>query len=338
MRSRTVATWTLVAAGILLWGGGCLTRKEGLTVHEDGSITVVHEISGDAGDLNGGAAQLPLREPFAVRRFVREKSDGKKEHCAIAEATYRSAAAMPQTFAGDNAPYREASLHFTNHLSITEHDDGVHYVFVRRYIGRDWGRYAFDRKRAFPEHVEKLLDQGPIEKLQPDEQRTVLAAFADYERRKLHIWLERALDEVGNDDNRWRVLLQAGAAIDQFHKEQLVVDRLVTLLELPSNELEKQADSLMQSWLQRAKNTATAGLSSMAARERFEERFALYRHDFEVSEDLRDENFELRVQMPGTVVHSNGVTTGSTTQWQFSGQELCLGDRVLVVESVVAKP
>lgn len=325
----------------LIWAGGCLDREEGITVLEDGSIRVVHELSGDAGDLNGGAAWLPLGPDYSVRRFTRETKDGKRKHCAVAEAHYASAAAMPERFAPDDHPLADAALHFTTDLHVEEQSDGVHYLFVRRYVGRNWGRYAFERRRAFPDAVEQLMDSGPIEKLAPEQQRQVLAAFADFERRKLQAWVEFALADVARerddvtDATRWRGQLLATDAINSYAAGQLSGEQLLGLLDLAPSVLEETTDAILTAWIGAALEAAGSRLPT-AAQGRLRERFDYYRHDFEVSEDLRDENFKLTVTMPGKILRSNGQGQHSQARWSFSGQELCDGDRVLIVESVVA--
>ena len=66
----------------------------------------------------------------------------------------------------------------------------------------------------------------------------------------------------------------------------------------------------------------------------FTDRFAEHRRFHEITEDLGDDGFVIKVTMPGIIVGDNGESAnGSTVTWTFSGAMLRDRDLELMVTS-----
>lgn len=326
---------TLVTVACVL--PGCLEREERITVRADGSLDVRHEIHGDRADLDGGAARLPAPPHFATRRFDRAVDD-KTERVLEAAARFRRAEDVPTTFAAADDPLAAAALTFSTTLVVRDESDRTVYLFVRRYRPRAWARYHHHFRRAIPEELEARCKGTSIEDLPDDDRRAALRGLADYERRKVREWMRLALDETtidaGTREDAW---LTAARAVDAYHAANLGLPRLEALLAQPKAAQQDAADAIERDMERHALDAAMRVLGPAGVSRRdVAYRVALAHEAFRVTDDLGDEAFTVRVEMPGRLVDDNGdAREGNTVRWAFDGNALRDRTVVLVARSVV---
>ena len=113
--------------------------------------------------------------------------------------------------------------------------------------------------------------------------------------------------------------------------------RLLELLELPSEEVERRTADIQVRIDAASLRGANETLSlSAEARRLYQTTLERERNAFDVAQDLDDENFTVRVTLPGAVIADNGdELEGSTVVWTFSGKDLHDHDLVLVAHSVL---
>ncbi len=317
---------------------GCLERLEIVKIGADGAVSVEHRIKGDGGDLTGGSAAMPSETQYAVTRFTRPRKNGKnKDHFLIAKARYGSVAQMPSGFAAKGAKHAARDLRFDNQLVTRKEDGRTRYIFTRTYAPRAWAHYRYQRRQAFPEEVDKLArtDWG---KKPWSERRKVIQAMIDYERGKSVVWCAEALAAIKLAPQREAEAQSAArAALERHFLTHVTTTGVAQLFKMTAKEMVAQATQMTRRIEQLVASTVAqaVGLDKQETA-RFSEAFASARHDFEVSDDLGDESFEVRISMPGKIVSHNGRSqSGSSVTWKFDGKDLRDRSHRLIVISVV---
>ncbi len=324
MHRHAPSTLTVASLLLPLTLSGCLERQETITVRPDGSLEVVHVIRGDAADLDGGAARYPSGPPFEVERSTRVKEDGKEEHVLSARAVFPHAAAVPDRFGDGDA----TALHLDTRLERTAEAGGTRYTFARTYAPREWADYRFFHARAFPDEVKALLQRpGGLDALAPEERRRVLGAVVAYERLKAQRWSDAALREAAPGGPSPAHRLAVREAVAAFFARELPIEAVESLLDLArrapgelatrSRELQARHDQEVT-----AVAATVAGLTpeQQAA---FAQAVGRERRAFEVSEDLGDERFVVRLRLPGRVLaHNADAVEDGALVWRFSGEDL----------------
>ncbi|MCA8923467.1 MAG: hypothetical protein KDD82_16745 [Planctomycetes bacterium] len=311
-------TWALVGAA-LLGSTGCLEHEETLTVHPDGSLEVSYVIHGDGEDLDQGAAAQPGGAPWAVERTTRAKQDGKLEHVLRARAEFARAAELPACF-GDP----ESALTRSTELTVTPSAEGRVFRFSRAYGAREWAPYAFAERRAFPDEVKALVKQlGEFASFTDEERGLLVRALCAYEQAKVERWAEAALAVVAPGADPGRAALEVQEAIRGEITATVDPAFLARLLADPQ-EIKEAAKGLEARVHRAAAAAAARALELGPQREQaLREELARQRRVFEVSEDLGDEAFVVRLRLPGVVLrHNADEVQGDTLIWRFTGQDL----------------
>jgi len=330
---RTIP-WAL-ATTLILSSSGCLEHEETLVVSADGSLSVRYEVHGDAEDLEGGAAEHPADGPWQVTRSTRAKRDGKLEHVLTASAELGSVDELPAHF-GDP----ESALTRATRLEVTPSAEGRVYRFSRSYGAREWAPYAFAQERAFPKEVRALferLDDYPA--FSAAERQQLVRGLCELERVKIAHWVERSLSRMGQHaDARARAALPVQAALDAelaASVDAAFLERMLSdpeRIEATSRALEARLHARAAAAAARALELGPDGERKLLAGLAREQRI------YEVSEDLGDEAFVVRLRLPGTVLqHNADAVEGETLVWRFSGKDLRDRDHRLLATSL-ARP
>ena len=102
------------------------------------------------------------------------------------------------------------------------------------------------------------------------------------------------------------------------------------------DDIEDEVRRVHARLLETVRNQLHGGDPSGRRSEEFIALFEEQKRRFEITEDLRDDAWEVRVEMPGEIVGHNGddVESGAV-KWEFDSSALCDRDQVLLVTSVV---
>ena len=336
LKSTTFWALCLLAAVALL--GGCLEREEEVRVNPDGSMDVRHIIHGDLADLEGGAASLPGVAHYTIERAVRRPGADDEEHVLTARAHF-APDEYPDSFARPGDAFATTAMRFTTDVRVQTEGNTTTYLFVRRYRPRRWADYEYHWRRAFPDEVQKILDSGPIETRKASELRRVLEAIREFESGKNCTWAREALKTVGvKEDDRLLAELATAGAIDEFCQNELHSGGLEALLRESPEEIERRALALQEQLDEISTASAATALQLDAVdRDRYLQELRRLRQDFDVTQDLEDENFKVRVTLPGMVVSHNGESRfGNTVTWEFDGKDLRDREMVLIARSVIS--
>jgi len=317
----------VIGITLLLATTSCLEREEEIRVEADGSVSVVHTIRGQGADIDGGEAALPCGPVYSCTRSVEGAGTEDEKTIVVARARFAGIADLPDRFEGPGVEHPEASLRFPTELRILEESDGRHFILVRRYLPREWARFQFHHRRAFPEEVLELLGRGPFEELSGDERRTVLEAVARYERGKNEEWLRDAIRAAIPDEVDHPIAFHAGrVALEAFFAANASPERLEALLAMSAEEIERAGRALEDSLAVSLGDAVIDALPAELAaptRERFLATYAGARRATHVSEDLEDESFVVRIRLPGRVVaHNADALEEGFAVWRFDGKDL----------------
>ena len=127
-------------------------------------------------------------------------------------------------------------------------------------------------------------------------------------------------------------------AIDEFCQNELHSGGLEALLRESPEEIERRALALQEQLDEISTASAATALQLDAVdRDRYLQELRRLRQDFDVTQDLEDENFKVRVTLPGMVVSHNGESRfGNTVTWEFDGKDLRDREMVLIARSVIS--
>lgn len=332
--------WPALLCALLL--AGCLEREEAVTVTPDGALEVVHTIRGDAGDLDGGAARYPTAGPWEARREVRPRDDGKEEHVLVARARFASAAEVPTHFGAPGEP-EGAPLQMTTRLAVVAEPGATRYVFARTYGARAWGDYRVLHARAFDQQVRALLapERGGFDALSGAEQDRVFQAVIEWERGKARRWTEQALRAAAPDRAEAPLArLAAQDAVGAFFARELPVERARALFDLARADPARLEGELRGLQARHDHEVSEALRRALALgpeqATRLREALEAERRTFEVTEDLGDERFVVRLRLPGRVErHDADAVEDGALVWRFTGEELRDREVTLLATSVL---
>lgn len=315
------------AAALVLLAGGCLERKETITIHADGSADLRAVFSGDEPDMTSGDA-LPLPGgPWSVEERRTKKSGGEGVDLERT-ATLRVGAggALPGSYAagGDDG----VSLAFPTSVTMEKRSDGQYLHFVRTYKGRADAPFTLAKRELQRDpRMSKLLEADP-DSLGPEDRRALLDAFLDIELSKELRFVDAGAKALAGPQDVGLRIRQA--VLDA--RQAFPMQRALDLLAVPQTE---DRDHAIAALAAETHDRIASAITDALAREglspgevaAFRKAEAHARRSREITEDLGDERWEVRVQLPGEVVGHNATREADgTLLWVFSGESLMDAD------------
>lgn len=354
----------------------CLENEEEIVIHEDGSCEVTVSAKGDLGDLSNGYAvplgagwEVASEDTATWLRLVGADTGSAAVQAGVDGVEWPNAKAaeegevrlsvrrrfasvddLPQWFATEEEPYRSAFSRRSALLHRRSTNGRTVYVFERTYHGRRRGmRDAITRAAEdLPEEIQERFEG----------QETISAEDWDTVAEHVRDAFATAADQFARDAilglyTKGDASL-AAAAIEPILTEVrhaaakgITLEKLVAIHESELLDPEKAEDDLDHALreLEEALHQSIRDSLNHALQSRdvpretrhailfsLEWGFTAYAH----SDDVRDENFTVTVEMPGTVISGNyGEIDGNRVGWFFDGDELDDRDQVMRVVSVV---
>lgn len=327
--------WFLAAAAGLLALAGCLKRKETIRVDRNGGVAIRMEISGDVGDFDGGDP-LPSRETgWRTEDRIETKDDGKQEKTRVALLRVGPREQIPESYAAPGDPVEELALRFPTSVEVERRPDGVYYHFFRLYEGRELARFKL---------YEELLKKGneehkPFEEMSDEQRMQLVKNLIGLNTLQMTEYIDLASDQLVDRWPQHYALLARQATLD--YSETLPLEELVALLVEPdSPDRNRAIDEFGQEHQAGAREATQEALERAGARRReIELFFDVYDREEQrrkITDDLRDENWEVVVQMPGEIVAHNGASAdGNSVKWEFDSNWIMDRDLRLMVTSRV---
>lgn len=291
---------------------GCVRRSEVIRVRQDGSILIQLEIEGTEHELAHGDAMPSAASGWTVRRSVK-KEDDKETHVLKTERLFTPEQALPSSLAAADDPDADLYLRFPTTIRMEERRDGVYYFFHRVYTPRPWAYTDYWHKKIFNDEVQKILAK-PADEVTRAERLDVVRAFTELESFKQLEMARKALAESHPDLSVEHGLLARRAVLDVYDRDDDFYNSILDRCESLEGDavdacFEVEADRmLVQGYDAFTESLAvTAGLSTGEIA-RFAEAYRRARRYHELTEQLGGQVFELRIEMPGTIVAHNADT------------------------------
>ncbi len=328
MNYRPVASAT--AATLMLLMSGCLERKETIRVKPDATVEIELAFSGDAADVDAGDAMPDDGAGWDVSRQLKEEDDKQKVELT-ARREFEPGAELPDCFATD-AEVREVALQFPTQVTREKRADGTYYHFQRTYQPRTRAQFEYHRQRL-EKQVEALSGKN-AEELSADEKRTLLGAMREVELAQRCELVQSAADATELD---WPAETTPHLQQDvRRHFEDADLEQFIRLLEEPeSDERDARIAKFSEGLIREVRDVLSHSLAELRRPQREIDAFlAAYDQEStrrDVTMDLDDERFVVRVELPGELAAHNGRLEDGAVVWEFEAGALM--DRTLVLKA-----
>lgn len=328
--------------------GACLERIETIDVAPDGSAVLKSVFKGDASEFAGPDALPGPGGPWRVSDEA-DKSDAKKM-TRTAELRIGAGSAFPATYLQTpDDPRTTRVLNFPTTLTITPVPAsvvtggaaGTVYDFKRTYLHRADARYTLQRRLFEADDAFKDIRGVDPVKLSEEQRVRLVRALAKIEGEKYLQFADAGVAALGKEWAQEPGLLVRQAVTDQIAGVDAAA--VATLLGKPESEERDAAigaavksfgDGIRAAVIERMTSLGVSKEQQsafMAGAEAEADRRA-------VTEDLGDEQWEVRVTLPGAVVAHNGDRVeGRTVVWTFNGAYLMDRDQVIMATSRVGE-
>jgi hypothetical protein len=336
---RRVAAASLSLAALVL--GGCLERFETITIDESGRVALTSVFRGDPADVTEGDALPAEGGPWKVSDTRDTDKDNNPRLTRTATLTVEPGMALPDSYAPAGTLAYETGLRFPTTLRVERRDGADYYHFRRTYVGRPDARYTWIRRSLDERPEYRALKAKDPATLTNDERARLVDAFKMIEIDKQLQFVDAGIAAIPDrPQDVGLAIREAVRAFGRSYESRAIVD----LLSQPeSAERDASIEAIARSFLGGARKAVERALAESpltpAERRAFLDAFDVEAARRAVTEDLADERWEVRVEMPGTIVASNAdqVEKGTTAVWAFPAGAIMDRDQVLMVTSRVSK-
>lgn len=353
---------------LCLFTTACLENEEKITIRADGSVHVQIAAEGEIADLADGYP-VPLRAPWTALtrsaerwievvgpatggvetlRKVKDENalstDWSSKRRLEVEREFARVEDMPSLWADPSDPYAEAFLRRSTSLDIREVDGKTVYFFERVFHARPYGLIIMERMLEEEERGEHPL----ITKLKSGEM-----AEGDWPAlSELAIEIQVPIARQFVLESFHAHYLRGTASIPAQTVEQILANVLERMKQvfgaarlrvLGSNNPDRDAVLWLAMWTEfrdiiRSEIETQLIDLGLEPEERYAIQFELEREftEYDHSQDLVLETFDVEVALPGEIVTGNfDRKEGATASWQIHASEILLGDVTLRAVSVL---
>ena len=300
------------AATVVVTGAGCVKRLEIVAIFPDGTGKLVSSFEGDEADLRqGDAVPTPdsgwqVREHLDVKPADSPGEPDKRELKLVASRRIAVGEDWPDSYAAEGTRLARIAVRFPTQVWMEERPEGTYYHFRRVYQGRRMARINHMQERILEQDSLKgLLEKDPAV-LSAAEWRALVGAFIEVEREKTRAFLDRAVAGLESPlrQDAWLAARQAaGRAYDrpgleeeaaEIAKSEDSGDRFLVIEKRIRAEVEANVRAVL----------AEQSVGD-AAIDRVIDGLKLAAEDFEISEDISDEQWRVSVVLPGRIIAHN---------------------------------
>ena len=318
----------------------CLERKETITVARDGSVRIEAQFEGNRQDFRIRDALPTQAAGWHVTKTVSKNGKDERQKL-LATRRFEAGAHLPATFASDDDPNADLSLHFPTELTTERRPDGLYFHFRRTYSPRRWAYIDYWQNRFLDDDIKKL-GVKPSEELTTEERVTLFKAFAGLEAFRL---LEFSRDAIGESlpgfpQHQWLAARDAALAVYRdLDYEALVQEYEQMSVEERDQRFGVQSERLRQlSEDAFIESLATDANLNAAAIQRFADARARADTEYQITSQVGGHGFQVTVRLPGDVVaHNADKIEDGAAIWEFEGTAFRDRPHVLMVTSRVPR-
>jgi hypothetical protein len=323
---------------------GCIERHYAYKVNLDGACEFTYQAKGDSADIYDPVGSYPEAPFFNITTRQELDDSGRTSFVLEAKALFRHDT-IPAVLGLREVPWAEILLH---HPAIFGH---AGYFFFNRYhfqltfIGRHRDAIEGDRWRFIPEEC-RVLENGQDSLLSEAERAILEEKYA----AGMILWnLERYRTRYHEVIGR-SLALHPEIKISQAWIDSAYAD-LDSLLDLHFRAIqylaaEKRLEQISLEWWKALEPAAhqiiLENLNLIGETALVNELLRvsqLLEMQHQVSEDLGDESFEIRLDMPGRITNSNSqIMEKGVIIWKYIGEDFAADDVVLEASSLYFFP
>jgi hypothetical protein len=331
-------------AGLLLAGlqFGCLERKETIRVARDGAVSMHVELSGDPGDFEAGDPLPEKNSAWRADETTEKDANGKESRIRHADRHFAAGQELPDAYADERDERHETALHFPTTVTIDRRPDGVYYHLKRTYQARQNARYNIIRELESQlfEEVKSFGGKDPSE-LSVEDRTKIVEALRKAESAKQ---VEFVIAGTTAMEKHWPQhygLLARSALLAQYEKTD--AREIAELLGRPeSEERDARINRFGERLLSQGREAVHDTLRKLDVPSReIDQFFAAVDKEEQrraVTEDIEDERWEVRVELPGDLIASNATRIeDGVVIWEFPGKAMFDRDQVLMATSFVGR-
>jgi len=328
------------AAVLLAAVSGCLERTERIQVKSDGSVELDVRVRGEPSDVHNGDA-MPSREGgWQVKEEVETDDADNQKVVLTAQLSVPRGRPLPGTYAAEGDPREATALRFPTEVTIERRPDGTYYHFRRVYEARQLAEFDLYQKR-FEKYIESLHlnAENPIESLSFEDRRNTIGAMV-HSIAMQQASLVMAAAQESNPEWPQDYALRLRERVEK-HFQTVDVENVAELLgQGPSDERDAAVSELADGMVASTRDELYDELGKLrVSRRELDGFFAAYEEEElrrEITKDVRDETWEVRLRMPGDVVAHNGDSADEgEIVWQFEAEALLDRDQVLMATTRV---
>jgi hypothetical protein len=334
----------LLLCGFFLLFSGCIENRHTYKFNRDGSCNLTCQIRGDSADIYHPPGSYPESPTFQIKTSVEYDSAGKPTHVLEAAATF-ARDSLPAYFGSMRGAQAEFLVHHPVKLSMIRLFFLTIYKYEQVFEGRRRTATEGDRWKFIPAEC-KVLENGgdsllsAAERSRLEEQyaagmllwnsarynlrfQEIIKRLSESEARislssTLREELLQRLDTLVNDHSRLEQALSPTNNLDMVDLEWWT-------------DLSPQANVLLEQYLNpNADPRMQAQLLDV-------ENLLEFRHSMD--EDVADESFTIRVDLPGRIMRSNTkIMEKGVLVWKILGQDLEEENAMLQASSLYLHP
>lgn len=334
--STRIAAWIVGLGAVVL--GGCIQHRYLSNIWFDGAVSHTYEAIGDSADLYDGKITLPTGLWWNVETGVVRDSSGNDIYTYRASMRLRTARSLPSFYAPESTHCPEIFLRHPVDFRRIDGWFGVLFLYKQTFQSRQKEvKYGSIWDYVDPE-CEILLQQDKADSLSEEERSRLedlyLAGLVDWTRamllKRCTAVLERDLamhrDVSFSQDRIEGALSAARAELAQWEPE------------MGGTELLLGGEDLWDSIGRRALQSLSDRLEFVGNTTFFADLHMLgdmLQWEYQITKDLEDDEFEVRLTMPGYVFRKNAEDVSrDTLVWEFSGTDIFNEDMIITAESV----
>ena len=336
---NTIFAFTLTL--IVLLTSSCMERTETITVNEDGSTLFRLEFSGDYAEFQPPAT-VPSPPIWTILKQEIDSSDSDNILMEMeAEVTVPFGQALPETFALSDTGNFNVNLRFPGELKIWREGNLTFYQFRREYQGRKFRCYNLSEEPGWDHELEERVAEKGIFKVS-EQDRTdyldqLITSFGYLHWRMFS-------ETLGYMVRTGEISILTKTSVENKaynHLEATITPEMVLAI-LGKNEeaIEKEVEDLERQVNRQLRQILSdeLGKDNLDKLKIFDSWVADLKADYELTEMLGEDEFSITLNLPGTIINSNGLydlQEPGSVEWHFNGQDFHDSNLILYALSAI---
>ncbi len=330
---RFIRTFIFLAA-CFIFPLGCIEHTYKITALPSDRAKLEYQAKGDTLDLHDGKELLPDSTEWNIRRSVEEK-DNETIHIIDAENTAETLKEISSKFNWQDSP--EDTIYLQRDFNISKQwlIFGDKYTFRGMFKSRRFKEKYGDIWDYVPEECRVLENDATLSSVPAEEIKVLERKFATgvlqwnlvrYEKRFKKVWeiLKRKQGHAIDDTS-----LTAFSIASTAWSEDL--RQYLNQMDIPN------PNTVDLEWWGDIKSVFMGGLVDLAGVEHailIREVSESLESEYQISKDIEDDKFVVKVLMPGKPAGSNGRKDDAGFQtWEMPGEELLNKDFIMEASS-----